>query len=263
MNWGTSARAAIACTTFDQVQIEMGWALFWFDQDKNNGPRPSQLAAVHEIRNIELLSWGREDDLPRLPILGVLRPNMDEPRSQLDVLGRQGAELLPAERTVVGEREHTAIPDRLEPHGTHNGVPLLLVGNPGLFLIAWEQATLACTAKAMGGGVAPTADGVSGADRLLHEVVVIQAQYAQAPLHGGITQTGTRMAVVGVRMLGTWALTEVTHVPRDIALVGHFRIQAEAATHGEIVVQIPTVRIHGVGRAAQIGLNLEPGARRW
>jgi hypothetical protein len=94
---------------------------------------------------------------------------------RVDILRPQQAQLLTTQCSVIRESEHKPITHRFDFGCVENRAPLLVGRNPWEFDEPRDKATFAPPSEELAWRVAPTANWVAIAVRLLDEIVIEQA----------------------------------------------------------------------------------------
>lgn len=108
------------------------------------------------------------------PVLRRLRTHPQRPVRRIQVIGAQRAQLLPAQRRIVGERQHHPVTHRFTPCHLQQVKPLPLGRDPGQLGEARHQASL-LVAPASARRVPSAAHGVRLTQAFLDEEAVEQS----------------------------------------------------------------------------------------
>lgn len=111
----------------------------------------------------------------------------------VQIIGPQRAQFLASQPGVVGKGEHHPIPDGFEACHIQDGLPLVIIWNPGELGVARDESFLTLPPKAFASRVAPTANGVDRAVPLLDEVVVEEPDDGQTLLERRIGKACSRV----------------------------------------------------------------------
>ena len=108
---------------------------------------------------------------PRLAILGGLGADSQQTVGWIDIVGLEQAHFLPPEGGIIRQADHAAITDRLLFGYSQEGMPLLVIGNPGQSPETWQEPPIALATEGLPWCVAASAYWVDLPQAPLHQVV--------------------------------------------------------------------------------------------
>lgn len=197
---------------------------------------------------------------PFQPVLGGLGPHPQRPQCRIQIIGAQRAQLLSAQRRVIGQREHHPVTDRLVAGDVQDVRPLPLTGDPRQLGQPRYQASL-LTAEPPARRVPTAPDRVGLPQALLDQEVVEQPNRHQPLLDRGVRQPSTRIQRHHIRPTPTRPRGQLPHEHRDMRPARSDGVDALAVAHLQILGQPTRVRINSPRRPPQINPDVQPLGR--
>ena len=148
---------------------------------------PAERGAVPQVLRQQHPGRRRVRHHPLPPGLSGLRPHPQRAVRRIEIVGAQRAQLLPAQRRVIGQREHHPVTDRLAPEHPKDPQPLGLGGDPRQLDHPRHQRPAAMpAAETAPGRIRTTADRVGLPQPLLDQEVIKQPHRHQPLLQRGV-----------------------------------------------------------------------------
>jgi hypothetical protein len=215
-------------------------------RQEQRASRPADHCPVPQVLGEQRPGRRRVRHRPLAAGLGRLRPHPQRPVARVEIIGAQRAQLLPAQRRVIGQRQHHPVADRLAAADLQDLQPFGLAGNPRQPGHPGHQRPppAASAAETPPGRVTAAAHRVGPADPLLHQEVIEQPDRHQPLPQRGIRQPSTRI--------------ERHHVPAPAAGPGPQPPDERGhlgASRGHRVDPAALARLQVLGQAAGIGID--------
>jgi len=221
---------------------------------------PAQARPVREIVRQQHPGRSRIRHDPLEPVLRRLRPDPQGAVGRVEIVGAQRAQLLTAQRGIVGQGEHHAVADGLHGGDGQDVRPLLLGGNPRQLRQPGHQPALIPAAPSAGREAAPT-NGIGLAQPLLHEVVVEQPHRHQPLRNGGAGQPGSGIEGHHIRATAAGPVGQLPHIDADMRPARRERVDTLPLAHLQILGKPPCVGVDRPRRPPEIGPHPQPPGR--
>jgi hypothetical protein len=179
---------------------------------------------------------------------------------RIEIICAQRAQLLTAQRCVIGQREHHPVTDRLETGDAQDLQPLPLAGDPRQLGQPRHQAPL-LAAEPPTRRVLPAPDRVGLAQPFLDQEVVEQPDRHQPLLDRGVRQPSTRIQRHHVRATPARPPGELPDEHRDMRPTRRDGVDTLTLTHLQVLSQPTRVRINRPRRPPKICPDVQPLGR--